>query len=374
MVPGVWVCPKCRSRYVTQTRGAGYCRLDGEALIERESDPWVGEVIDRYCIEEKLAEGGMSSIYRARHVALDRECALKVLSGEIASDRELVARLQREAHAVARLDHPNVVKLFDFGETPAGLPYLVMELIPGRSLDRVLIAEAPFPAARVAGILRQVVAGLAEVHRRGFVHRDLKPSNVMLVAQERGERAVILDFGLAQPRPEAEGAAIERLTRTGITVGTPAYMAPERMRGELGTPASDFYALGALLYEMLSGRPPFLGEVTEIVARQLSGTPDPLPVTTGLEPLALRLLAVDPAARPQSAAAVIAAIDSLGLSTRGQAWTSEDTGEVGSSEVRALLGPDRGRWRAIGGAIAALVAAALAVAAIAAYLRGEITP
>jgi serine/threonine protein kinase len=302
-------CPRCKTVFIT---GAQFCGVDGERLVESARDPLIGATIDRYTISEKLGAGGMACVYRARHDTIGKDFAIKLLYGEMASDKELVERMRREAKAASQIDHPNVVKVVDFGVSPEGLNYLVMELLEGRTLDRAILEEAPFPAARLADIVRQICVGLYEAHRQGFLHRDLKPSNVMLIKGEDGKELVkLLDFGLVQRWDAADDAS--KLTRTGITVGTPYYMAPERMRGEPATPQSDLYALGALLYEMLSGAPPFRGTLPEIIARQLTEKPPPLPSKTKLEPLAFKMLEREVKDRPKSAEQVIASIDKLDL-------------------------------------------------------------
>ncbi|MEV1147878.1 serine/threonine-protein kinase, partial [Micromonospora sp. NPDC049799] len=207
---------------------------------------------DRYVLRERIGRGGMSEVWRADDEVLHRPVAVKALAGELATDPQLRATIQREARAAARLSHPHVTQVYDYGEaTLAGgvvVPYLVMELVEGRNLaDRLASGPLPWPeAVRMAG---QVAAALAAAHRIGVVHRDIKPGNVMLT--DTG--AKVLDFGiaaLAGPHHPLAGQTGELL------MGTPAYFAPERMRPGPPDPASDVYALGALLYRTLTGRAP----------------------------------------------------------------------------------------------------------------------
>lgn len=328
-------CPRCLAVYHTP---AEFCGLDGERLLDTSHDPLVGARIDRYVLEKRLGEGGMACVYRAKHAELGTPFAVKLLYGEYASDKEFAERFRREARAAAQIDHPNVVKVFDFGSTPAGLTFMVMELLSGQPLDRVIQRELPMPATRVADIIRQIAAALAKAHRSGFVHRDVKPSNVILLVHDGIEQAKLLDFGLVQRWEHEAERAHERLTRTGMTVGTPCYMAPERMRGEPATPASDLYGLGAMLYEMLSGTPPFRGSLQEIVTKQVTEGPPALTTATGLEPLALRLLERAAEDRPSSADQVITVIDSLGLS--GRTAPSPSTSELEFAQSKDILAVD----------------------------------
>lgn len=300
-------CPHCFSPYSAEVE---FCGLDGTRIREYEADPLIGSDIERYRIVDLLGHGAMARVYRATHRVLDHAYALKVLFGEIASHRELAERFRREAQVISKMNHPNVVSVIDFGTTPAGLTFLTMELLFGKTLRDLLRREAPFPPLRAAGILRQIAAGLEEAHGRGFVHRDLKPSNVMIVDGDPPEHVKILDFGLAHAAHEdLEGP---HLTKTGQFLGTPTYMAPEQMTGEEVTPQTDLYALGVVLFEMLEGGPPFKGrKIADIRKKHLSESPPPMRAALGLEILAHQLLEKDPTKRPGSAKEVIAHADRL---------------------------------------------------------------
>ena len=276
------------------------------AAPTRGRDPLLGTVLAGTRLEAILGEGAASRVYRGSHEASGRPLAVKVLSAAAATNPALVERFRREAEALARMRHPHVVQVVDSGTTPLGRPFLLMELLEGRTLLSVIEAEAPLLPGRIGEIGAQLAAGLAEAHRHGLVHRDLKPSNVILIGGAEGERAKILDFGIARlvdGRPRLEITAREAL------LGTPRYMAPEQVMSptEVG-PAADLYALGVILYELLAGRVPFEGGVMEVLEQQLTAAPPPLPTDSGLEPLVLQLLARDPRQRPSSAEAVRDAI------------------------------------------------------------------
>ncbi len=221
----------------------------------------VGEVIDsRYRITGVLGEGSMGTVYRAEHLGIRRAVALKLLHPNVASLPEIMQRFEREAYATGRIDHPNCVTISDFGKLDDGSLFLVMELLEGRQLSDLLEAEHRLSVGRAMHIVRHILRGLAHAHRAGIVHRDVKPENVTLVEHEGdADFAKILDFGLAK----LVGAAAEddgkRLTRVGLTFGTPAYMSPEQAIGQDVDARTDLYAVSIILYEMIAGRPPFVG-------------------------------------------------------------------------------------------------------------------
>ncbi|MCX4472869.1 serine/threonine protein kinase [Micromonospora sp. NBC_01655] len=261
---------------------------------------------DRYVLRERIGLGGMSEVWRADDEVLHRPVAVKALAGQPAADPQLRATIQREARAAARLTHPHVTQVYDYGEAAlaAGtvLPYLVMELVDGHSLaDRLTAGPLPWPeAVRVAG---QVAAALAAAHRIGVVHQDVKPGNVMLT--ETG--AKVLDFGIAALAGPRHPLAGSPGGQTGeLVMGTPAYFAPERMSPGPPNPASDVYALGALLYQSLTGATPLpvqtWEDAVEVHARRPPVSP---PRVTGLPPdiaaLTLACLDADPARRPTTA-------------------------------------------------------------------------
>jgi hypothetical protein len=260
------------------------------------------EQIGRYAVLSELGRGAMGVVYQARDPQLDRLVAIKTLRPDVGLPREEDADLRRrvylEATAAARLTHPNIVAIHDVIELD-GIPYIVMEYVEGRTLADLIAAEGPLPPARAVRLVIDVCDGLDYAHGRGVIHRDIKPSNILVTA---GGTAKLSDFGIAR-------VAGSRVTRTGALLGTPAYMAPEQLRGRALDGRSDIFALGVTLYEALTGVPPFQGEDLAAVLYQVAhGTPVPLgqrnpAVPPGLEPVTTRALAKDPEARPATARA-----------------------------------------------------------------------
>jgi serine/threonine-protein kinase len=264
----------------------------------------------RYAIEKRVGEGGMAFVYRAVDRETGRQVAIKVLMARLATDLESVARLKREAQLALKLNHPNVCGILAYGES-AGLPFLVMPYLAGESLSK-REARGPMPPARALPILIQLCTGLQHAHEQGVLHRDLKPENVMLVQDGGHERAVVMDFGLA--KEQIMGPELNRLTATGIVLGTPEFMSPEQIRGKTLDARSDVYALGVLAFELLSAQLPFAGtNAQETMLNHLTGRPRRLrSVLPSIpEPLDLaidRALRVDPAERFPSMAEFGAAL------------------------------------------------------------------
>jgi hypothetical protein len=291
--------------------------------------------LGQYTLEEKLGEGGMGVVYRARHAMLRRPTAVKLLPREKAGDVAL-GRFEREVQLTAALSHPNTVSVFDYGRTPDGIFYYAMEYLEGTNLDHLVRQEGPQPPARVAHVLRQVASSLAEAHGIGLIHRDVKPENIILC--ERGgvpDVAKVLDFGLARDLEQGEGA---RLTQANVVQGTPLYLSPEAIRAPDTVDArSDLYALGAVGYFLLAGRPVFDGgTLVEVCSHHLHTRPLPpserlgRPLPAGLESLVLACLQKDPGRRPQSALALRASLEGL-----------HDLGSWSEDEARAWWA----RWR-----------------------------
>ncbi|HUY46761.1 MAG TPA: protein kinase [Streptosporangiaceae bacterium] len=248
----------------------------------------------RYRLDSRIASGGVGEVWRAADLVLGRTVAVKLLQDSYAGHQETLARFRAEARHAGSLSHPGIARVYDYGEAdPPGPPYLVLELVDGPSLAGVL-ASGPLDPARVMDVLAQAAAGLAAAHAAGLVHRDIKPANLLMGP---GGTVKITDFGIAH----AAGSA--PITRVGMLVGTPAYLAPERVTGALATPASDLYSLGIVAYECLAGTPPFRGTPQEITAACQHRPLPPLPasVPSGVAALVAELTAKDPAARPASA-------------------------------------------------------------------------
>lgn len=294
----------------------------------------VGRTLDRYVVIERLGAGGVAGVFRARHRVLEREVAIKVLATAYRGNAQLRERFHREAIAASRIKHPNVVAVEDIGETEDGLPYMVMELVEGQTLAQLIESAAPLAPRRAARIAIQILEGLAAAHERGYVHRDLKPSNVIISEQYGRERIKILDLGAVHLR---ETPRDERLTNAGSTVGTPAYMAPEQILDPAVGPAADLYSLGIILYEMLTGAPPFRGDkVIEVLTHHIQTPPPPLPALDGLGPLVMGLLEKRERDRPRSASAVLLALARLieGDTARESLPVRAMRGEVPSSSGR----------------------------------------
>src|SRR5487761_286392 len=248
----------------------------------------------RYRLEDWIATGGMGEVWAAADLVLRRPVAVKLVRAGYAEHPETLARFRAEARHAGSLSHPCIAQIYDYGGAGGPPPpFLVMELVDGPPLAR-LLAAGPLDPARVMDLVAQAAEGLAAAHAAGLVHRDVKPGNLLLAP---GDRVKITDFGIAH----AAGSA--PITRTGILVGTPAYLAPERVAGAPATPASDLYSLGIVAYECLAGAPPFGGTAMEIaLAHQLRPLPVlPPAVPTGAAALVAGLTAKDPAARPASA-------------------------------------------------------------------------
>lgn len=269
-----------------------------------QQDPLVGKILaDRFEILSRIGEGGTGVVYKARQITVDRPVAIKVLGAHVSSDPTWVKRFHNEARAIARLDHPNTVRLIEFGETKDGLLFIAMEFLSGRALAEEISRLGKLPPQRVLRIIIQVCQSLQEAHGLGIIHRDIKPDNIFLLDTKGGSDFVkVLDFSVAKMEdPNAQQ------TRAGTVFGTPAYMSPEQARGSKLQPQSDIYACGIVAYEMLTGKPPFEAALPmEVVMMHLRQKPAPL---VGFpEPLVrvvMRALEKTPERRQQNAEEMI---------------------------------------------------------------------
>ncbi len=280
--------------------------------------------IGRYQLRQRLGAGGMGEVWAAWHKGLQREVALKVLRAP-EGDAQAAARFEREVSAMTELTHPNTVRVFDYGVTDDGITYYAMELLRGENLVELVAREGPLPAERAVYLVAQAARALAEAHARGMVHRDVKPEN-LFVTVAGGERdfVKVLDFGIVR-RAADEGGA--HLTKTGAIAGTPAYIAPEITRGEPVTPRADVYALGAVLYFLLTGRTPFEGQnVFALLVAHLNEPVTPpsalakRPIAPDVEAVVMRCLEKQPDARPADA---LELADALARCSAAGAWKPE---------------------------------------------------
>lgn len=309
-------------------------------------DPILGKVLQgKYRIENHIASGAMGAVYRGRQLAVERNVAVKILKlpDTLKGDdrTRMVRRFEREARLTSRLQHPNSIRVFDYGETEDGRPYLVMELLRGPTLKAVLRSEGHLSAWRVARIARQMCKALQEAHSLGVVHRDLKPDNVFLVDFE-GERdfVKVVDYGIARVTGGGDTDQ-ESMTHTGTTLGTPKYMSPEQALGRTVSARTDLYALGVMIYELLTGQAPYHADNPIATAMQHVSAPiPPLPpiglpieVEEGWRALVARLMAKKADDRPSSAATVAAALEHLEIRSREAMGVGSDTEE----EIVALL-------------------------------------
>lgn len=294
--------------------------------------------VSRYIFDEELGSGAFGVVYKAHSVILKRPVAVKLLRG-VEQRQELVERFEREARLACQLTHPNTVEVYDYGRSPRGQHYHVMEYIDGVTLADLILLEDALPQARVVAILRQICASLAEAHEIGLVHRDLKPANVMLTVRGGVHDFVkVGDFGIAKDLSTGEG---DDVSLTGAPVGTSVYVAPERFRDpSIANPRTDLYSLGAVAFALLTGREVFRGSAEEVREKTIKRQPASLSVATSrpvdhvLESLVASLLSKYPDSRPASAREVIERLDKLapqiGVWTElaARRWWLENRGSI----------------------------------------------
>ena len=275
------LCGKCHRE---APEGALFCSFCGGTIkpvtaAGEAVDPLIGQTLaGKYFIHQLLGHGGMGDVYKATHLTLDRPVVLKLLKKLFHSDPSLVQRFHREARASSRLNHPNSITIIDFGQTDDGTLFMAMEYLAGKSLERIVAEEHPLAEGRVIHIVAQILAALGEAHALGIIHRDLKPANVMIEPRrDEPDFVKVLDFGIAKLNEPGSGGA--GLTQAGIVCGTPGYMSPEQVRGEELDPRSDIYAVGVILYEMLTGVLPFESDTPMgLVTKHLVEDPPPIAV------------------------------------------------------------------------------------------------
>jgi serine/threonine-protein kinase len=321
-------CPICE-----QTMDDGVCPADAVPTVLRADVDEDGGVLqagimiaNRYRIEALIARGGMGDVYRAVQTSMNRKVAVKTLLKDLQREPQLLKRFYREAKSASLLDHPNVVRIFDFGvDDETRVPYIAMEFLEGLTLTGLMRANGPFSEIRATGLLVGVGRALTAAHAKGLVHRDLKPENIQVQQLSDGEEHIkVFDFGIAKMKREP-GDSQKSMTEAGVAIGTPQYMSPEQAMGRRIDHRADLYSLGCILYELVVGEPPFDGpEVMPILVDQ-SGTPPPdlprmLPAgrapSPALDALYAALMRKEPEKRPENAKVVTHALRAMARGER----------------------------------------------------------
>ena len=340
----------------------GTGKLEKETSVVEDPQALVGRTIrDRYRVEALLGMGGMGAVYKVMHTGIERPMALKVLSAKMTKNPSIVARFEREAKATANFGHPHVAAATDYGRTEDGQFYLVMEYIAGKELREVMDeSDGALPPVRALFIARQIASALSRAHKLGIVHRDLKPENIMLIQHEgQADFVKVLDFGLAlisrhlnsDEAEEQRATTVPKITQVGEIFGTPSYMAPEQTVSATTDIRTDLYAVGILLYEMLTGLRPFVGRNPVLIIQQQLATPPPpmreraptVQVPADIEAMVMRLLEKQPSQRFQTPDELIRAIDRLGA-VHQLAWpgsSSSSNPAVAASAAPAGRGMSR---------------------------------
>ncbi|MBK9033859.1 MAG: serine/threonine protein kinase [Myxococcales bacterium] len=363
------ICPECGRSWPS----GGHCGDDG-AVLATSKDTLLGLTIGRWRLARVLGEGGMGRVYLAVQPAIGSRVAIKVLSEACARDRELVDRFFAEARAVNLVRHEHIVGVLDLAWLDDGRPYIVMEFVDGETLG-ALVRRRPLPVAAVAALMAEVLSALAAAHAIGIVHRDLKPDNVLVTA---AGHAKVLDFGIAKLAPQLQRGDSPR-TATGALLGTPDYMAPEQVAGGAIDGRTDLYALGALIYECVTGQRPFAGaNLFELLRAQVEVMPPPpdrlrpdLP--PAVTAVIMRALAKRPDDRFPSAAAMAAALAAATAGLPGGAWppprepaapAAPSSSSLAHGHTYPMAPPTAARRRRarIVGASAVVVAAVIALA------------
>jgi len=324
------ICRKCGARYGDEVNA---CPTDGEALhilpdvltsrnpapVPRTpADPMIGSTVEKYLIKRKLGEGGMGIVYEAEHIHIGKKVALKVLLEDYTKKQELVDRFKQEARSASIIGHPNIINVTDFGYTPDGRIFFVMEFLDGEDLASVIEKQGTLPHGRIMRVVKQVCAGLSAAHRKGIIHRDMKPENIFVLNPGGEDETIkILDFGIAKMSIlESEG---RKLTKTGVVFGTPEYMSPEQAAGKPIDHRIDIYSLGVIMYEMLTGKVPFTGDTfMSILTKHIFEPVPPIgevsqggAVPPALEQIVYKCLAKEPEGRFESVDELAAAVQQV---------------------------------------------------------------
>ncbi|HYP27528.1 MAG TPA: protein kinase [Blastocatellia bacterium] len=321
------ICMSCGSPVPSSDEECPRCG----AVSRNRQDRLLGITLaDKYLIEEKLGAGGMCEVYRARHVLINKPVAVKVLRPELASDPQIARRFEQEAKAASLIRHPNAIDVTDFGLARGNTPFIVMELVEGRTVGELLRQEGVFSVERTMNILRQICGALESAHAAGVIHRDIKPDNIIIAEYEGGDWVEVCDFGVAKIQEDVNRRAA--LTGANLIIGTPRYMSPEQCEERPVDARSDIYSLGVVLYEMLAGEAPFGGNSTRQMIAHAVETPPPLrlkrpDLSPELEAVIMRALEKDPARRPQSAPELFQAFEAAASPSRAVPLEARSAGE-----------------------------------------------
>ena len=305
-------CPGCNNSFSLDHE---FCPNDGAKLIKLKvlPDQLLGRVFDgRYEIRSAVGHGGMGTVYLGWQRSVDREVAVKVIHPKLGTDITIAKRFLREARLSSRLNQPNIVNVYDFGQSEDGILYLVMEMLRGHTLARELEAQRPMPIRRIVTMATQICDALESAHTLGIIHRDLKPGNIVILDDPPGRDLIkILDFGLAKSLVNESTSLV---THTDAILGTPLYMPPEQIEGKPSDQRADLYSFGCILYQMASGRPPFIGEnINMVLGAQIRDQAPPLPpgLPSRLVSTIERLMMKNPVDRIPTAALVRDALGAL---------------------------------------------------------------
>ncbi|MBS2003307.1 MAG: tetratricopeptide repeat protein [Cyanobacteria bacterium SZAS LIN-5] len=337
-------CISCGQEFSGDT---AVCPHDGTTLTPLVQEDMVGKIIgEKYEVLETIGGGGMGMIYKAKHILMKRIVAIKMMHPQYVSSASNLKRFQQEAQAASALNHPNILAVFDFGLTPEGAPYLVMDFLEGTNLAEVLDELGLLPASRATNIFAQACAGLAHAHSKGVIHRDLKPGNIMLVEfDQRKDFVKIVDFGIAKVLPSGDESESSHLTATGEVFGSPLYMSPEQCRGRNLDIRSDIYSLGCVMYRTLTGSSPFFGQdPMECMYKQVNEAPNKFfdanpdsKVPEALEAIVFKCLAKEPADRYQTMHELKDALLEFAINTPGVVLDPEVLGSLQSSTTLTPL-------------------------------------